>query len=88
MIGWFAGNDAHGCAELLDQGCVVGGQAAMALCLAWALVEVLALTFYLSVAQEVPLWRHFVEMAALIMGVALISFLIGLLVRQAFGVNI
>ena len=52
-----------------------------------ALVIILAFAFYMSVTQEVPLGRRFLEMAAISLGVATVSFGMGYLVRQVFGVE-
>lgn len=44
--------------------------------------------FYISVARDVPFRRRFLEMAALSLSVAAISFGIGVLLRTVFGVEI
>jgi VIT1/CCC1 family predicted Fe2+/Mn2+ transporter len=61
---------------------------AVALCLGLAVAEIWAFSYYISVAQEKPFWPHFLEMAGLSLGVAAISFGIGLLVRAVLGVNV
>jgi VIT1/CCC1 family predicted Fe2+/Mn2+ transporter len=43
-------------------------------------------TFYTSVAKDLPFWKRFSEMAILSMGIAAVSFIIGVIVRTAFGV--
>ncbi|MGI5917406.1 MAG: VIT1/CCC1 transporter family protein [Anaerolineae bacterium] len=53
-----------------------------------AVLIILFFTFYVSVAQDVPFKRHFLEMTGISFGVALISFGIGYLVRQFFGIDI
>lgn len=45
-------------------------------------------TFYISVAKELSFWKRFAEMAAISLGVALISFGIGYLVKIYFGLDI
>lgn len=44
--------------------------------------------YYISVAQDVPFRRRFLEMAAISLGVAAISFGIGALLRTVFGVEV
>ena len=44
--------------------------------------------FYVSVAKDYSFKRRFVEMAALSLGVALVSFVIGYLLRIVVGVDI
>ncbi len=44
--------------------------------------------FYISVARDLPFGKHFLEMAGLSLGVAAISFLFGILVRNWFGIEI
>lgn len=60
--------------------------------LAWALINavliILFFTYYVSVAQEVPFKRHFLEMAGISLGVSALTFLIGLLVRNVLGVEV
>ncbi len=45
-------------------------------------------TYYISVTKDVPFWHRFREMAFISLGVAALSFLIGLLVKQFLGVDI
>jgi VIT1/CCC1 family predicted Fe2+/Mn2+ transporter len=45
-------------------------------------------TFYISVAKDLPFWRRFGEMAAISLGIAGISFLIGLVIRIFLNVNV
>lgn len=44
--------------------------------------------FYISVAQQKPFWSRFGQMAAISLGVALISFLIGLAAKALLGVDL
>lgn len=60
---------------------------ALAFTLIAALLVILVFTFYISVAKDLNFWRRFAEMAAISLGVAGISFAIGVLVRVAFGVE-
>jgi VIT1/CCC1 family predicted Fe2+/Mn2+ transporter len=53
-----------------------------------ALIIIISFTFYLSVAQDLPFFRRFVEMAVIIFGVATLSFLIGWAVKAVFNINI
>lgn len=53
-----------------------------------ALLIIAAFTYYISVARDIPFRRHFLEMAGLCFGVAAISFLIGYIMRNFFGIAI
>ncbi len=62
------------------------------LSLAWtianALIIILSFTFYTAVAQQQPFKKRFLEMSLLSLSVAALSFVIGLLVRNFFGVEV
>ncbi|MBN1918240.1 MAG: VIT1/CCC1 transporter family protein [Verrucomicrobia bacterium] len=62
--------------------------AAAATMMATSVLIVLAYNFYITTAKNLPLWCRFRDMAAISLSVAAISFLIGLLVRNLFGVEI
>jgi len=53
-----------------------------------AIIVILVFTYYVSVTKDVPFKTRFLEMVTLSLGIAGISFLIGLLVRLAFGIEI
>jgi VIT1/CCC1 family predicted Fe2+/Mn2+ transporter len=53
-----------------------------------AILLILVFTFYFSVVREVSFKKRFAEMVGISLGVAGLSFLIGLLVRQFLGVDI
>ena len=61
--------------------------AAFAIMLATVLAIILFFNFYLSVAREEPFFKRFLEMAAISMSVAVISFLIGLAAKQLLGID-
>lgn len=61
--------------------------AALALALANALVVIVLFTFFMAVVRDLGYRRTLAEMAAISMGVAFLSFLIGLLLRTALGVE-
>jgi VIT1/CCC1 family predicted Fe2+/Mn2+ transporter len=61
---------------------------ALAATLVAALLIIALFNFYLSVAQEQPFRRRFIEMAGLSLGVAAVSFLLGLLIRYFIGVDV
>lgn len=68
---------------------VVGSYlAALGLTLLNAVLIILFFSFYVSVVQDVPFRRRFLEMAGIGLGVAAVSFGIGYLVRQVFGVEV
>lgn len=60
----------------------------LAITLAIAIVIILAFNFYVSVAKELPFKQRFLEMLGISMGVSALSFLIGLLVRNVFGISL
>ncbi len=53
-----------------------------------AVIVILAFTYYISVVKDVSFKSRFLEMITISLGIAGISFLIGSLVRLAFGVDI
>lgn len=61
---------------------------ALVFTLAGAVAVIFVFTFYISVAKDLPFWRRFGEMAAISLGIAGISFVIGLLIRVLLNVNI
>ncbi len=56
--------------------------------LAIAVLIIFVFNYYISVAKDYPFKRRFFEMAAISLGVAGISFLIGVLIKQYIGVDI
>ncbi|MHA1230435.1 MAG: VIT1/CCC1 transporter family protein [Candidatus Helarchaeota archaeon] len=62
------------------------------LCLGISLVSgvllIVIFTYYQSVVKNFPFKRRFIEMAAISLGIAVISFFIGYFVRIAFNVEI
>lgn len=62
--------------------------AALGVALLGAVLIILLFTFYVSVAQDVPFRRRFLEMTLISFGVAAASFGIGYVVRQVFGIEI
>ena len=61
---------------------------ALAASLILALLVILGFTFYISVASEVSFRKRFLEMAALSLGVASISFIIGYIIKSTIGVEV
>lgn len=60
----------------------------LALTLTAAVLVILFFTFYLSVARDLPFWRRFLEMAGISLGVAALSFGIGVAVKTLLGVEV
>ncbi len=60
---------------------------ALAFTLAGAIGIIICFTFYTSVAQDLPFGKRFIEMAVISLGIAAVSFIIGILVRIAFNVS-
>lgn len=61
---------------------------ALAFTLSAALMVILLFTFFVSVVKEVPFKKTFVEMALISLGVAFLSFLVGILARKVFNVEV
>jgi vacuolar iron transporter family protein len=59
----------------------------LAISLATSVLIIAVFNFYISVAKSQPFGRRFFEMAGLSLGVALTSFLIGVLIRNWFGIE-
>jgi VIT1/CCC1 family predicted Fe2+/Mn2+ transporter len=53
-----------------------------------AIIIILIFTFYISVTRDLDFRSRFIEMAGLSLGVAALSFLMGILVRVLLGVNV
>jgi VIT1/CCC1 family predicted Fe2+/Mn2+ transporter len=60
----------------------------LAISLTTSVVIIAVFNFYLSVAKDQPFGKRFLEMASLSLGVAAFSFLIGLLIRNWFGIEV
>ena len=60
----------------------------LAITLAIAILIILGFNFYISVAKSLPFRRRFPEMLGISMGVSAFSFLVGLLVRSVFGIDV
>jgi VIT1/CCC1 family predicted Fe2+/Mn2+ transporter len=61
---------------------------ALMLTLFAAIAVIFVFTFYVSVAKDLPFYRRFAEMAAISLGIAGISFLIGIAIRLVLNVNV
>ena len=53
-----------------------------------AVVVIFVFTFYISVAKDLPFYRRFSEMLAISLGIAAISFVIGLAIRVGLNINV
>jgi VIT1/CCC1 family predicted Fe2+/Mn2+ transporter len=60
----------------------------IALTLTFAILEIMLFTFYISVAKDYNFKKRFAEMAGISLGVAGLSFVVGLLVKSALGVSV
>ena len=61
---------------------------ALAIMLGTVVIIILAFTYYISVAKDVPFFKRFAEMAIISLSVAGISFVIGILVKATLGIEI
>ncbi|MGC9396110.1 MAG: VIT1/CCC1 transporter family protein [Anaerolineae bacterium] len=62
--------------------------AALAVTLAVGVAIIAVFNYYIAVAKDEPFKRRFLEMAGLSLGVAALSFVVGLIVREIFGIEI
>jgi VIT1/CCC1 family predicted Fe2+/Mn2+ transporter len=53
-----------------------------------AVMVIFLFTFYISVAKDLPFWRRFAEMLTISLGIAAISFVIGILIRTVLNINV
>ncbi|HOX25308.1 MAG TPA: VIT1/CCC1 transporter family protein [Candidatus Krumholzibacteria bacterium] len=60
----------------------------LGLALATAVMIILLFTFYVAVAKDLPFRRRFLEMAGISLGVAALSFALGILVKRWLGVDV
>jgi VIT1/CCC1 family predicted Fe2+/Mn2+ transporter len=61
---------------------------ALVFTLTGAVLIIVLFTFYISVARDLPFWRRLGEMILISLGIAGISFIIGILIRTVLNVNI
>jgi len=61
---------------------------ALMLTLLGAGMVIFLFTFYLSVAKDLPFWRRFGEMLVISLGIAAISFVIGIFIRTVLNINV
>ena len=61
---------------------------ALLLTLLGAVLVIFLFTFYISVAKDLPFWRRFGEMLLISLGIAGISFIIGILIRTVLNINV
>jgi VIT1/CCC1 family predicted Fe2+/Mn2+ transporter len=66
----------------------LGVYEALGIAIALAMCVILLFSYYVSVAQDQPFGKRFAEMAVVSLGVAALSFLIGLAVRMVFHIDI
>ncbi len=60
----------------------------LAICLTISVLIIAIFNFYISVAKSLPFGRRFLEMAGISLGVAAFSFVVGLLIRNWFGIEV
>lgn len=53
-----------------------------------AIIIIFFFTFYISVAQDLPFKKRFLEMVTISLGVSAITFVIGLIIRQFLGIEV
>jgi VIT1/CCC1 family predicted Fe2+/Mn2+ transporter len=53
-----------------------------------AVLVIFLFTFYLSVAKDLPFWKRFLEMLVISLGIAAISFIIGIFIRTVLNINV
>jgi VIT1/CCC1 family predicted Fe2+/Mn2+ transporter len=62
--------------------------ASAAVMMTLSVLIILSYNFYITTAKGLRLWRRFSQMAAISLGVACISFLVGMIARMLFGVDV
>ena len=62
--------------------------ASLAPTLFFAFLIIVVFTYYLAVVRDMPFKHRFLEMAGLCLGVSIVSFGIGFVLRQAFGIDL
>jgi VIT1/CCC1 family predicted Fe2+/Mn2+ transporter len=60
----------------------------LSLALGTAVLIIAAFNYYISVAKDEPFRARFLEMAGLSLGVAVVSFLVGYLIRVLLGIKV
>lgn len=60
----------------------------LAITLLIAILIILCFNFYVSVAKDLPFKQRFLEMLGISMGVSALSFIVGLIVRNVFGIEV
>jgi VIT1/CCC1 family predicted Fe2+/Mn2+ transporter len=53
-----------------------------------AVLVIFLYTFYISVAKDLPFWKRFGEMILISLGIAAISFVIGIFIRTVLNINV
>ena len=53
-----------------------------------AVMVIFLFTFYISVAKDLPFRKRFAEMLIISLGIAAISFIIGVLIRTVLNINV
>ena len=53
-----------------------------------AILVIMVFTFYISVAKGLSFKKRFLEMAGISLGIAVINYAIGLVIRKVFGINV
>ncbi len=61
---------------------------ALMLTLLGAVMVIFLFTFYISVAKDLPFWKRFGEMLLISLGIAAISFVIGIFIRTVLNINV
>ncbi|MEA4869313.1 MAG: VIT1/CCC1 transporter family protein [Christensenella sp.] len=62
--------------------------AAFGIMIALVVLIILSFNYYISVAQDLPFWKRFGEMVLISLGVAALSFVIGLAAKRLLGINV
>jgi VIT1/CCC1 family predicted Fe2+/Mn2+ transporter len=61
---------------------------ALAILIATVITIIFLFTYYVSVAKDLPFKRRFLEMVSISMGVAMVSFIIGIIVKEVLGITV
>lgn len=61
---------------------------ALVICIAVAILVIFAFNFYISIVKSYKFWPRFFTMAGISLGVAAVSFVIGIIIRMVFNVDV
>ena len=52
-----------------------------------SIIVISVITYYISIVQEIPLRKRFIEMAVISLGIAALAFMIGFFIQVSFNIQ-